>query len=61
MVHVIVQGCCIVTVKESANCSNRCLKTICGAGDLKEFKAYRKWAREVSKTPRHPNPFGPPK
>lgn len=29
------------------------------SGELKEFKAYRKWAAEVAKTPRHPNPLGP--
>ena len=31
------------------------------AGDLKEYKVYRKWAKEVAKTPRPPNPLGPSK
>ncbi|KAG0584511.1 hypothetical protein KC19_3G214200 [Ceratodon purpureus] len=31
------------------------------SGELKEYKTYRKWASEVSKTPRHPNPLAPPK
>jgi hypothetical protein len=31
------------------------------SGELKERKAYRKWATEVSKTPRHPNPLAPAK
>ena len=31
------------------------------SGQLKEYKIYRKWASEVSKTSRHPNPLAPPK
>lgn len=31
------------------------------SGQLKEYKIYRKWASEVSKTPRHQNPLAPPK
>jgi hypothetical protein len=31
------------------------------AGELKEYKVYRKWASEVAKTARPPNPLGPSK
>lgn len=44
--------------------SHRYMDTIdaaIAAGEVKEYKVYRKWAAEVSKSPRPTNPLGPSK